>query len=111
MSPMNIQLRVVHRCILMEGTVQPGDVLWVSPERARHLLENGICAYVGEQEPHEQPEAGPGEAKPAGPSEVKKKPSAGLTAGRLTGLQSSKERGLAKHVSASAAALVSPERR
>lgn len=95
----------------MEGTLVRGAVLWTNPERARHLIENGICAYMGGLEPAEQPAAGPSEAKPAGPSEVKKKPSGAMTPGPSTALPSSSAHGTARLHSASAAALVSPRRR
>ena len=108
---MNVQLKVIRdKCILMEGGLVRGDVLWVKPDRARHLIENGICAYVGERMPAEQPETGPTEAKPAGPSEVKKKPSGSLTPGRSTALASSSAPGPAKPSFASAAVLVHRER-
>jgi hypothetical protein len=88
------------------GVKNPGDVVWVrSLDAARHLLEHGICKWPA---PKETKPAGPTEIKPAGPAE--KKFSADLTAGPSTGLRSSNAPGPEVLSSASAAALVPPQR-
>ena len=67
---MPIQLRVIKdKVILAEGNMKRGDVLWASPARARHLLENGICSYITGATVVKP--AGPSEIKPAGPSILK----------------------------------------
>jgi hypothetical protein len=90
-----------------EANLKPDDVVWVRDEEGvRHLLEHGICKW---------PEVAPQNTKPAGPSEVKEEPEARkrsgeAMAGRTIASPSSSEPGAAKLSSASAAALLPPQR-
>ncbi len=83
-----IQLEVTRRItssIWLEPDRKPGDVVWVNEAAARHLIEEGLCRYIGGAETRA---AGPSETAVTGPAEVKsteapkKNPSAGPTAGR-----------------------------
>ena len=110
-----IQLLVKQKCILGEGNVKPGDVLWVHEARARHLLENDICTYINgakkvgqsekpeagpaeapEASAGETPQAGPSETPQAGPSEVKKNRLGMLMDSRSTALLSSSAPGFVR---------------
>lgn len=111
---MRIQLEVIQRCTSTQwtqGNLRPGDVVWVDENAARHLLENGICRYVGGEE---KPVAGPIETPEAGPSEIKEatvpKFVGDRTDGPTTVSQSSNAPGPGILSSASAAALVLPKR-
>ena len=108
---MKVQLEVIQKidsCIWTEGGLRPGDVVWVSEEAGRHLLENNLCRWPKDR-PTRIQDIGPTETKPFGPSE-KKTFATGRQDGRLTDSHLSKEHGTEKPASVSAAALVSPQR-
>lgn len=104
-----IQLIVVNpptSSIHLQGNLLRGDPVWVRNEAiARELIESGICKLPGTG-PKEAPQAGPSETKERGA----KKFSGEAMHGRSIASPSSSERGKVRLSSASAAALVSPQR-
>jgi len=59
--------------IWLPGRTRVGEAVWVGADAARHLLENGICAWPGGEKgtgPLERPAAGPQHAPEAGPTET-----------------------------------------
>ncbi|MDZ4253990.1 MAG: hypothetical protein U1A72_15580 [Sulfuritalea sp.] len=94
----------IGSCIWCPPT-KSGDAVWVRDEHAaRHLIEHGFCKLP--DGPAEAPLAS--EVKPAGPAF--RKHSAGAVHGRSIASASLKGLGSGRLSSASAAALVSPQR-
>ena len=92
------QLRIRAKCIIAEGS--EGAIIWVTPSRARMLIDAGAAELVN---------PGPSETKPTGAAE--KKYSAAGPAGRSTATARSIAPGAAALSSASAGDLVQPQRR
>ena len=92
----------IAACAWTEPNRKPGDVVWVRTEdAARHLVENGLCKWPAAGD-------GPREVKPMEPSE--RKSFGDRMDGPSTDSPSSRESGPDKSLSASAAALVLPQR-
>lgn len=107
MDAKTAQVRIKPNTIIEEGT--GGSIVWMTPARARMLVDNGAVEMFSGKLPTVQPEGGPSETKPAGPEE-KKSSAAGQT-GPLTDSVPSTGSATAAQQSASAAALVSPKRK
>jgi hypothetical protein len=89
------QIRIRKRAIIAEGA--SGSVVFVTPSRARLLIDGGAADLVN---------AGPSQTKPAGPSEKKSLPAA--PAGPSTDSAPSNPPGVVGSLFASVVDLVSP---
>lgn len=99
------QIRFTAKVIVPEGRQRIGAALWVSPERARSLIDQNVAEYVGAG----STPGAPTEHKPTGPMETQaKKPSGAGKAGRSTASRKSTEPGQAPPSSASPAAPALP---
>ena len=100
------QLRIRPGCIIAEGTGpkrgRPAPIIWVTPSRARQLIDAGAAELVN---------AGPSETKPAGPEEKKSESAPVTPAGPLTGSQPLVEPGRVTPSPSSEAVPASPKRR
>lgn len=101
------QIRMTSRVIIEEGRQRIGNVLWVSPARARDLIDQKCAEYAGAAPTEKKPLPGPSEKKPVEPAE--KKSSGAETDGQQTDLPGSSEPGSAPLSSVVAADRVSPE--
>lgn len=98
MEAKTAQIRIRKRAIIAEGA--GGTVVFVTPSRARLLIDGGAADLVN---------AGPSQTKPAGPSE--KKFSAAAPAGPSTDSASSSEPGAVAQLFASVVDRVSRGRK
>lgn len=105
---MRVQLKVsVRRAeTLWTGRVSFGDIVWVDEKAARHLLEHGICQFIGGEEAPAKIDTVPAEVAPV----TVPKSVGGLMGGHWIALPLSKGRGSVPLSSASAAGLVLPQR-
>lgn len=98
MEAKTTQLRIRPRCIIAEGA--GGSIVWVTPSRARLLIDGGAAELVN---------AGPSETKPVGALE--KKSLAAVPAGPSTDSVSSEKPGMVAQLFASVVDRVSPSRK
>jgi hypothetical protein len=103
-DPRTAQIKIKSHRYMVSGLYGLGPH-WVTPERARVLVEQGVAEIVGAQ-PTVRPGVGPVETPAAGPLE--KKSSAAVPDGRSIASASSSVPGPAALSSSSAADPVSP---
>lgn len=58
----SVQVRSLVKGVFFGVSVSPRTVLWVTPDKARHLIENKLAEYI--TGPSVQPVAAPKETKP-----------------------------------------------
>lgn len=73
--PQDVQLEVTSRitsCSWCEPNKKPGDLIWVSPSAAQHLIDAGLARYLQRKgyTPSNQPDARPSNAALAAPREA-----------------------------------------
>jgi hypothetical protein len=96
MEAKTAQVRIKPRCIIAEGA--SGTIVWLTPSRARLLIDGGAVELVNT--------VGPTETKPVGATEKKSLPAA--PAGPSTDSASSNPPGVVGSLFASVVDLVSP---
>jgi hypothetical protein len=111
---MDVEMIATRHYIGLEGTINPGDPLTVSPARAKELIDLNVADYANQDQRGgvggaERKPAGPAEQKPAAPANPGNS-SGAAQAGRSTATASSRTRGGGAASASSEAALRSPAR-